>query len=75
MELTEVADAFREKLVEHRISRTTTIWSTILKQIRNQDSFDGQNADTILKIMRGETGVANPVAADRSLTSDFLNHF
>ena len=52
MELTEAADAIREKLIEHRISRTTNLWSKILKQIRKQDSFDGQYADTILEVIR-----------------------
>ena len=52
MELTEAADAIREKLIEHRISRTANLWSTILKQIRKQDAFDGQYADTILEIIR-----------------------
>ena len=52
MELTEAADAIREKLIEHRISRRANLWSTILKQIRKQDSFDGQYADTILAIIR-----------------------
>ena len=52
MELTEAADAIREKLIEHRISRTANLWSTILKQIRKQDAFYGQYADTILEIIR-----------------------
>ena len=52
MELTEAADAIREKLIEHRISRTANLWLTILKQIRKQDAFDGQYADTILDIIR-----------------------
>lgn len=52
MDLTEAADAIREKLVEQRISRTASLWSTILKQLRTQDSFDGHHADTILEIIR-----------------------
>ncbi len=52
MGLTEAADAIREKLIEHRISRTGNLWSRILKQIRKQDAFDGQYADTILEIIR-----------------------
>ncbi len=52
MELTEAAQVIREKLIEHRISRTANLWSTILKQIRKQDAFDGQYADTILEIIR-----------------------
>ena len=52
MDLTEAADAIREKLIEHRISRRNNLWSTILKQIKKQDSFDGHYADTILEIIR-----------------------
>jgi hypothetical protein len=52
MDLTDAADAIRDKLIEHRISRTAKLWSTILKQIRKQDSFDGHYADTILEIIR-----------------------
>jgi hypothetical protein len=52
MDLTEAADAIREKLIEHRISRTAKLWSTILKQIRNQECFDGHYANTILEIIR-----------------------
>jgi hypothetical protein len=52
MELTEAADAIHEKLIEHRISRTANLWSTILKQIRKQNSCDGQYVDTILEIIR-----------------------
>jgi hypothetical protein len=52
MDLTEAADAIRETLIEHRISRTANLWSTILKQIGKQDSFDGHYADTILEIIR-----------------------
>ena len=51
MELTEAADAIREKLIEHRIS-TANLWATILEQIRKQDSFDGHHADTILECIR-----------------------
>ncbi len=52
MELTEAADAIREKLIEHRISRTANLWSTILKHISKHDFFDGQYVDTILEIIR-----------------------
>ena len=52
MELTEAAQVIREKLIEHRISRTANLWSTILKQIRKQDAFDGQYAYTTLDIIR-----------------------
>ena len=52
MHPTEAADAIREKLIKHRVSRTADLWSTILKQIAKQDSFDGKYADTILEIIR-----------------------
>jgi hypothetical protein len=52
MDLTEAADAIREKLIKHRISRTAKLWSIILKQIRKQDSFDGHYADKILEIIQ-----------------------
>ena len=52
MDLIEAADAIRGRLIEHRICRKASFWSTILKQIRKQDSFDGQFADTILEIIR-----------------------
>ena len=32
--------------------RELNLWSTILKQIRKQDSFDGKHADTILETIR-----------------------
>ena len=52
MHLTEAADVIREKFIEHRVSRTADLWSTILKQIAKQDSFDGKYLDTILDIIR-----------------------
>jgi hypothetical protein len=52
VELTDAVHAIREKLIEHRVSRSARLWSTILKQIRKEDSFDGINADTILEIIR-----------------------
>ena len=52
MELAEAADAIREKLIEHRISQRAHLWSTILKQIKKQNPFDGNHADTILEIIR-----------------------
>ena len=52
MELTEAIYAIREKLIEHRISRTANLRLTILKQIAKRDSFDGKYADTILEIIR-----------------------
>ena len=45
MDLTEAADAIREKLIDHRISGRANLWSTIVKQIRKQNSFDGRYAD------------------------------
>jgi hypothetical protein len=56
VDLIEAADAIREKLLEHRISRKTNLWSTILKQIRKQDGFDGQYVDTIVEIIRSFLG-------------------
>jgi len=52
MHLIEAVDAIREKLIEHRISRTADLWSTILKQIAKQDSFDGKYVHTILESIR-----------------------
>jgi hypothetical protein len=52
MDLTEAAEAIREKLIEHRISQRANLWSTILKQIRKEDAFDGNHADTILEVIR-----------------------
>jgi hypothetical protein len=52
MELAEAADAIREELIEHRISQRARLWSTILKQIKTQNSFDGNHVDTILEIIR-----------------------
>ncbi len=52
MDLIDAVEAIRDKLIEHRLSRSAKLWSTILKQIRKQDSFDGNYADTILEIIR-----------------------
>ena len=52
MDLTDAADAIRQKLIEHRISGRTNLWSTVLKQIRKQNSFDGHYVDPILEIIR-----------------------
>src|SRR4051794_897937 len=52
MYLTEAVDAIREKLVQHRLSSRTTLWSTILKEIAKQDAFDGKYAGTILEAIR-----------------------
>jgi hypothetical protein len=52
MYIPEVVNDIREKLVQHRLSGKKTLWSTILKQIAKQDSFDGQYADTILEAIR-----------------------
>ena len=43
MELTEAADAIRDKLIEHRISQRANLWSTILNQIRKEDAFSMGN--------------------------------
>jgi hypothetical protein len=56
MHLSEAIWAVREKLMEHRIPRTADLWSTILKQIAEQDSFDGRYADTILDLIRSCLG-------------------
>jgi hypothetical protein len=52
MDLTDAAADIREKLIEHRISQAANLWSTILKQIRTQDCFDGHYVDPILEIIR-----------------------
>jgi hypothetical protein len=52
MDLTEAADAIREKLIEHRTSRVEDLWSVILNQIRKQNSFDGHYVDPILEAIR-----------------------
>jgi hypothetical protein len=52
MYIPEAVDVIREKLVRHRLSGIKTLWSTILKQIAKQDSFDGQYAGTILEAIR-----------------------
>jgi hypothetical protein len=52
MYISEAVDDIRDALVQHRLSGRKTLWSTILKQIAKQDSFDGQYADTILEAIR-----------------------
>jgi hypothetical protein len=52
MYLAEAVDAIQEKLVRHRLSSRKTLWSAILEQIANRDSFDGEHADTILAAIR-----------------------
>jgi succinyl-CoA synthetase beta subunit len=52
MDLTDAADAIREKLIEHRLSPKASLWSTILEQIRKQNSFDGHYVEPILEIIR-----------------------
>jgi hypothetical protein len=52
MYIPEAVDVIREKLVQHRLSGRKMLWSTILKQIRKQDAFDGAYVDTILGIIR-----------------------
>jgi hypothetical protein len=56
MYLSEAIHAIRGKLLEHRTSRTADLWSTILKQIAERDSFDGRYADTILDLIRSYLG-------------------
>lgn len=56
MHLSEAIWAVREKLMEHRISRTADLWSTILEQVAEQDSFDGRLTDTILDLIRSYLG-------------------
>jgi hypothetical protein len=56
MDLSDAIHAVREMLVEHRVSQTADLWSTILNQIAEQDSFDGRHADTILDLIRSYLG-------------------
>jgi hypothetical protein len=50
--LFDAVGEIREQLVQHRLAPRRFLWSTILKQIAKQDSFDGAHADTILEIIR-----------------------
>jgi hypothetical protein len=50
--LSEVVEEIREKLLHHRLTGRKTLWPTMLKQIAEQDSFDGAYADTILEMIR-----------------------
>jgi hypothetical protein len=52
MDLIEAADGIRERLIAHRISRRTNVWSKMLTQIRKQDCFDGEYAETIQEVIR-----------------------
>ncbi len=52
MDLAEAVDEIREKLIQRRLSGRKTLWATILKQIAEQDSFEGQHANTILEVIR-----------------------
>jgi hypothetical protein len=52
MHFWEAVDVVREELVQHRLSGRKTLWSTILKQIAKQDSFDGHYVDVILEAIR-----------------------
>jgi hypothetical protein len=56
MHLSEAIRVIREMLIKHRISPTADLWSTILNQIAEQDSFDGRHADTILDLIRSYLG-------------------
>ena len=74
MHLSEAIHAIREKLMEHRISRTADLWSTILNQIAEQDSFDGRHADTILDLIRsylGQLGDRTSIALWRTTEAGF----
>ncbi|MEI7684812.1 MAG: hypothetical protein WCL32_07270 [Planctomycetota bacterium] len=52
MYLSQAVDEIRDTLVQHRLSGRKALWSTILKQIAKQNSFDGHYADTILDAIR-----------------------
>jgi hypothetical protein len=52
LNLGEAVNAIRDKLVPHRLPGGKTLWATILKQIAERDSFDGQYTDTILAVIR-----------------------
>jgi hypothetical protein len=74
MHLSEAIHAISEKLKEHRISRTADLWSTILKQIAEHDSFDGRHADTILDLIRsylGQLGDRTAIALWRTTEAGF----
>jgi hypothetical protein len=76
MQLSDAIDAIREKLMEHRISRTADLWSTILKQIVEQDSFDGRPADTILVLIRSyldQLGDQTSIALWRTTEAGFAD--
>jgi hypothetical protein len=76
MHLSEAIHEIREKLLEHRISRTADLWSTILKQIAEQDSFDGRHADTILDLIRlylGQLGDQTAIALWRTTEVGFAD--
>jgi hypothetical protein len=77
MQLSEAIWAVREKLMEHRVSRRADLWSTILKQVAEQDSFDGRHADTILDLIRSylarladQTSIALWRATEAGLADD-----
>jgi hypothetical protein len=52
MYLSEAVDALRERLVRHRLPGGKDLWSTVLRQIARQDSFDGRPADAILEVIK-----------------------
>ena len=76
MHLSEAIHEIREMLTEHPISRTADLWSTILKQISEQDAFDGRHADTILDLIRsylGQLGDQTSIALWRTTEAGFAD--
>jgi hypothetical protein len=56
MNMLNAVAVIRERLTKYRITGTADLWSTILEEIRERDSFDGSYADTILEIIRSFLG-------------------
>ena len=52
MYLSEAVEAIRERLVRRRLPGGKDLWSTVLRQIARQDSFDGHHADVILEVIK-----------------------
>ncbi len=52
MNLFEAIDHIRQKLIEYQVGNNGNLWSTILKEIEDHDSFNGNHADVILKMIR-----------------------
>ena len=76
MHLSEAIHAIREMLMEHRFSGAGDLWSTILNQIAEQDSFDGRHADTILDLIRsylGQLGDRTAIALWRTTEAGFAD--